>query len=289
MLSLALGLAMTSVGADDPPKAASLVFTASELPGLAKGFAAPRSGEYTVKAWTDGRHSWPVAIENRMLVILPPVAPEDDDDDQRPRWETLGKVTLTADVPSLLGVPPSPAPLPAILSLSTDPDFVPDRALDILRGNVKSAAPPTDPRRTEARTNQQGADFEPPASPEDWRGRSAAVRRQLLVTLGLWPMPPKTDLRPRVVGSLERDGYAIDKVVLETLPGFYLAGNLYRPTGKAGRLPAVMCPHGHSKEGRVDADVQARCVRLAKLGCVVFLYDMVGYADGKPFGACVPE
>ena len=106
----------------------------------------------------------------------------------------------------------------------------------------------------------------------------------MLVALGLWPMPPKTPMNPKVVGTLERDGYAIDKVVLETLPGFYLSGNLYRPTNQNGRRPLVMCPHGHWDVGRVNEDVQSRCVRLAQLGCVVYLYDMVGYADSKPFG-----
>jgi len=38
------------------------------------------------------------------------------------------------------------------------------------------------------------------------------------------------------------------------------------------------------EEGRVHPDVQARCIRLAKLGCVVFLYDMVGKVDSEAFG-----
>ena len=174
--------------------------------------------------------------------------------------------------------------LPAILSLSTDPAFVPTKALDVIRGQVKSTEPTPDRRRLVVRTNQEGADFQPPASPREWRDRARAVREQLLITLGLWPMPPRTDLKPKVVGTLERDGYAIDKVVLETFPGFYLAGNLYRPTATGGRRPLVLCPHGHWEEGRVNVDVQSRCVRLAQMGCIVYMYDMVGYADGKPFG-----
>ena len=92
-------------------------------------------------------------------------------------------------------------------------------------------------------------------------------------------------MNPRVFGKLDRDGYTIEKVVLETLPGFTLAGNLYRPKGKSGRLPLVLCPHGHAEEGRLDADVQSRCVWWAKrMGCVAFMYDMVGYNDSKAFG-----
>ena len=284
MLALPLVLlAGLATGADDPSGPASLVFTASDLPGLADGFTVPRTGEYTVKVW---RTPWSMGVESEGNVISFRLMPQvySGPPNPPPLWRTVGVVSLSADSPVRL----KPGPLRsigALLSLSTDPKSVPSKALDILRGDIKSEGPPADPRRTVVRTNQEGANFEPPASPEAWRARSRAVREQILVTLGLWPMLPRTELNPRVVGTLEREGYAIDKVVLETLPGFYLAGNVYRPTGiPAGRRPLVMCPHGHALAGRIDADVQSRCVRLAQLGCVVYLYDMVGYADGKPFG-----
>ncbi len=105
----------------------------------------------------------------------------------------------------------------------------------------------------------------------------------MLVALGLWPMPPKTPLNPRIYGKLQHDGYTIEKVVLETMPGFTLSGNLYRPAGKSGRVPGLLCPHGHWEDGRVNIEVQQRCIRWAELGCVVFMYDMVGYNDSKPF------
>ncbi len=105
----------------------------------------------------------------------------------------------------------------------------------------------------------------------------------MLVTLGLWPMFPKTPLNPKIYGKLDRDDYTIEKVVLETFPGFTLSGNLYRPAKQRGRVPAILCPHGHWEDGRVNPEVQQRCIRWAKLGCVVFMYDMVGYNDSKPF------
>ena len=105
----------------------------------------------------------------------------------------------------------------------------------------------------------------------------------MLVTLGLWPMFPKTPMNPQVYGKLRRDGYTIEKVVLETFPGFTLSGNLYRPAESTGKIPGLLCPHGHWEDGRVNPEVQQRCIRWAKLGCVVFMYDMVGYNDSKPF------
>ncbi len=64
----------------------------------------------------------------------------------------------------------------------------------------------------------------------------------MLVTLGLWPMFPRTPLGPRVYGKLERDGYTIEKVVLETFPGFTLSGNLYRPVESDGPDPGHPLP-----------------------------------------------
>src|SRR5207344_229413 len=115
-----------------------------------------------------------------------------------------------------------------------------------------SVDPPADPRRTTVRTNKEGADFRPPATAQAWRERARAVREQLLVSAGLWPMPPKTAMKPRVYGKIERDGYTIEKVVLETLPGFTLSGNLYRPVGRTGKVPGLLCPHGHWSDGRVN-------------------------------------
>ncbi len=283
----------TMARAEDPSGPASLLFEASDLPGLARGFAVPRDGEYTVKVWGGNTWRWALAAEGPAITLtLQPMG-----GNGKPSWEVLGKVQLGADRPATLVVLPVPAVIepedpkegprpssPAFVSLSTDPGFTPTRALELIRGNLGSTTPPIDRRRAEVRTNQEGADFQPPDSPGAWRDRSRAVREQLLVTLGLWPMPPRTDLHPRITGTLERDGYAIDKLVLETFPGFTLSGNLYRPTQPAGRRPLVLCPHGHWPEGRVKPDVQSRCVRLAQLGCVVYLYDMVGYADNKPFG-----
>ncbi len=136
----------------------------------------------------------------------------------------------------------------------------------------------------------------------EWERRAAALREQVLVAEGLWPMPERGPLEPVIHGTIDRDEYTIEKVYFRSMPGHYVSGNLYRPKGKPGRLPAVLCPHGHWTNGRLiwntDAvckkqmesgaestiegarsPLQARCAMLARMGCVVFFYDMVGYAD----------
>ncbi|AMY10106.1 putative dienelactone hydrolase [Luteitalea pratensis] len=123
------------------------------------------------------------------------------------------------------------------------------------------------------------ADF---ATKDAWEAHRARVRLQILTAAGLDPMPEKTPLHPQRFGKLERDGYTIEKVLLETWPGFFLGGNLYVPT-TPGKHPAVVSPHGHWNYGRLEhqplASIPLRAANLARRGHVVFIYDMVGYND----------
>jgi dienelactone hydrolase len=119
----------------------------------------------------------------------------------------------------------------------------------------------------------------------EWEAHKQHLRRQILSAAGLMPLFPKNDLRPQIFGRIENRDYSIEKVLLETLPGYYLGGNLYRPLKEApaGGFPAVISPHGHWNYGRLEhqplASVPGRCINLARQGYVVFAYDMVGYDD----------
>jgi hypothetical protein len=138
-----------------------------------------------------------------------------------------------------------------------------------------------------------------------WEQRRDFLRHQALVALGLWPMPQKTPLNAVVHGRIDRGDYTIENVFFASMPGHYVTGNLYRPKNDSGKHPAVLCPYGHWPEGRFiwnsDAKIekelasgaeqtaegarsplQARCAMLARMGCVVFHYDLVGYADSHP-------
>lgn len=124
----------------------------------------------------------------------------------------------------------------------------------------------------------------------EWEKRRAFIRNQVLLSCGLNPMPPKTPLRARVTDRIERDGYTIEKVSLQTHPGFYLAGNLYRPRAKPGghvaaKHPGVLVAHGHWRDGRMantpEGSIPARAITFARQGYVAFTYDMVGYNDTR--------
>ncbi len=119
----------------------------------------------------------------------------------------------------------------------------------------------------------------------DWNARRDQLRTQVLTAAGLSPLPPKCPLNARSYGHFEREGYSIDKVLIETLPGYYLGGNLYHPLHRPGKLPGVLLAHGHWKYGRlqhnIEYSVPALAVNLARQGYVVFAYDMVGYNDTR--------
>ena len=121
---------------------------------------------------------------------------------------------------------------------------------------------------------------------EEWEARAAHIRKHILVVLGLYPLPEKSPLKPRVFRRVERRGYSVEKVYFESLPGFLVCGNLYRPTD-GGPHPGVACPHGHCRRGRLENDdtafgsIPGRCINLARQGHVVFSYDMAGYNDSS--------
>src|ERR1041385_5478336 len=46
--------------------------------------------------------------------------------------------------------------------------------------------------------------FTPPKSKAEWEKRAERVRRQILVSQGLWPMPTKTRLNGAIPGKMDR-------------------------------------------------------------------------------------
>jgi dienelactone hydrolase len=128
--------------------------------------------------------------------------------------------------------------------------------------------------------------FPPPrlTTLDAWKTRAEYLRLHVLASAGLLPLPDKTPLRPSVFGEVTRNGYRVAKVYFESLPGFFVTGNLYRPIGD-GPFPAVLSPHGHWTYGRLEntqlTSGPGRAINLARQGFVVFTYDMVGYNDSQ--------
>ena len=177
------------------------------------------------------------------------------------------------------------------------------RGADSLVFTAKHA--PLDRRRGDLKQLNDYFPWEPSPSVAQWNTRAEDLRQQVLVAAGLWPMPTKRPLNAVVHGQIKRDDYAVERVILHTGDGLFCTGSLYRPLNAATKTrPGILCPHGHWPGGRFHDHgeeklkseiesgaeqfasgrhpLQARCVQLARMGCVVFLYDMLGYADSGP-------
>ena len=113
---------------------------------------------------------------------------------------------------------------------------------------------------------------------------AAYLREHVLASAGLLPLPEKTTLNPAVFGEVKHADYTVSKVYFESLPGFFVTGNLYRPIGD-GPFPGILSPHGHWAYGRLENTLinsgPGRAINLARQGFVVFTYDMVGYNDSQ--------
>ena len=152
--------------------------------------------------------------------------------------------------------------------------------------------------------------FTPPSSKAAWAQRAERVRRRILIAEGLWPMPTKGPLNAVIHGRVERDGYSVEKVYFESAAGFFVTGNLYRPKNVTGKVPAVLFTHGHWKDARLsesdDAELrgeiatgqerfedggksrfQSMCVQLARMGCVVWQWDMLGDSDSQQISSAL--
>ncbi|MHA1340646.1 MAG: alpha/beta hydrolase family protein [Promethearchaeota archaeon] len=116
---------------------------------------------------------------------------------------------------------------------------------------------------------------------EEWEKRANIIRKGILRNSFLVPLPKKCELNAVVHSKREYEDFSVENYYFESIPGFYVTGNLYKPlnVNENKKLPIVISPHGHFKNGRFREDKQYLCSTLARMGAVVLSYDMVGYGD----------
>ncbi len=84
-------------------------------------------------------------------------------------------------------------------------------------------------------------------------------------------------------GRIDGDDYTIDKLVYESLPGYFVSALLYLPKKRDGAVPGILSPCGHSNIGKANATYQTLHINLAKRGYAVLTYDPVGQAERSQF------
>ncbi len=135
-------------------------------------------------------------------------------------------------------------------------------------------------------TEKEGAAFlsaHTPTNLSQWKERSLKILNQVKLGMNLNVLLNKIPINAVIHSKQEMDGYTVENVFFESIPGFYVTGNLYRPKKQATSYAGILCPHGHdnNKEGRFREQTQIRCATLARMGAIVFAWDMVGYGDSK--------
>ena len=116
-----------------------------------------------------------------------------------------------------------------------------------------------------------------------WEERRQMLRKEILKGMNLDPLPERTPLNAVIGPKRIKNGYSVENVAFESIPGFYVCGNLYRPLDDTQKYPGILCPHGHfdgdslGAYGRLRPDMQYRCATLARMGAVVLSYSMFAW------------
>lgn len=112
---------------------------------------------------------------------------------------------------------------------------------------------------------------------EAWRIRQTEVKQTIWDVLG--PFPEKTPLNPKITGKVKKQGYTIENVMYESLPGFFVTASLFIPDKTQKPAPAVLFCSGHSTEAYRKQSYQLPLLNMVKKGFVVLAIDPVGQGE----------
>jgi dienelactone hydrolase len=112
---------------------------------------------------------------------------------------------------------------------------------------------------------------------EDWIKRQKKVNDLLMKTVG--PFPVKTPLNAKVTGIVKKEGYKIEKIIYQSMPGFYVTGCLFLPDGIKGEGPAILFVSGHTQESFRSVEYQIMILNLIKKGFIVFAIDPLSQGE----------
>ncbi len=114
---------------------------------------------------------------------------------------------------------------------------------------------------------------------DEWEVRRAELKQCLPSAVRLDKAPASPATKPILTKIRKMDGYTIQNIGLEILPGVYACGSIYRPAKIKGKIPVVLCPNGHFGDGRYNPDIQKRCAGLARMGAMSISYDLFGWGE----------
>lgn len=124
---------------------------------------------------------------------------------------------------------------------------------------------------------------------DSWQKRAKQIRDGIIGGMQLDKMPKIAGrFNPVITARREMDGYSVENIVIESFPGFYITGNLYLPGKKQDKYAAILNPHGHGVDKRFSEETQIRDAVFARMGAIVFTYDMVGTGESMQVNHKMP-
>ncbi len=164
------------------------------------------------------------------------------------------------------------APIPAAPPIRVLPrDFNADKTNQMMRAFQRE--------QVHAALDRRLDELEQALESPDQIARYQAKRKQFLREAFAGPAIA-APLNPRITATRQRDGYSVENLVLESLPGYQITANVYRPVGP-GPFPGVLLPCGHSANGKAYESYQKAAILLARHGFVVLCFDPVGQGERR--------
>ncbi len=115
----------------------------------------------------------------------------------------------------------------------------------------------------------------------EWTPRRDSLRHEVRRLLGIDPLMDSLVHKKAILSSVRNyDGYTVQNICIETLPGQHVFGSIYSPKGK-GKHPLIICPGGHFKNGRYREDQQQRLGTLARMGAICVDFDLYGWGQSE--------
>jgi cephalosporin-C deacetylase-like acetyl esterase len=110
----------------------------------------------------------------------------------------------------------------------------------------------------------------------DAERRVAMVRAKILGLIGGLP-ESRGPVAVKQFGTLSSDGFHVEKIAYESLPGFWVTADLYVPATGGGPFPAVLLSPGHGAAGKLEDWTWGS--NLARMGIMALAYDPFGQGE----------
>lgn len=113
----------------------------------------------------------------------------------------------------------------------------------------------------------------------EWEKRKADLKPCVLEELKLSHLPASPANKPIITPVRKFNGYTVENIAIEILPGVWINGSLYKPIKYKGKIPVILNPDGHWDRQRYRADCQIRCAAMARMGAMAFSYDLFAWGE----------